>query len=549
MVGDIRTDSGTGFFNQTGGAVIVGTQVSQNWLRLGINTGGSMVYTLSGASSTLTVLGHIYVGESGSGTLNQYDGVISTPNDNLYIAANSGGAGVYNLAAGTLNTGDIRAGLGGSGTYAQTGGVANLRFWLRLGEGATGTGIDNISGGTVNVGQEIRVGELGTGTLNLSGNALVNGADQLTIGMPIDNSNPATFGSGVVNLSGSTVLNLGGEVHVGGGGGNGVINLGGNAVINVTSAKTFDIGDSLNTFANGNFGASNGTLNQTGGTINTAGGEFWVGEYDNSGETTAVGVNTGVYNLSGGVLNQSNWLAVGRAGGSGTVSMTGGTINKTGSGNNIIVGSLGGNGVWNMNGGLITNTTGIVLGENSNGGSFFLNGGVVQANSVTTYENAPATAVGSFYFNGGTLQVTAGTSSSNYFTATNSYIQAGAAVIDTNGFDTTMSNSFVPDPALIGTDGGLTKIGAGSLTLSGTNTSLGGTRVEGGTLVVASPQAIEDGTSLYVGSAGSIFAPVLPSASAAAAVPVPEPGTLALLAAGALATAAARRRKKRLPAR
>ena len=197
-----------------------------------------------------------------------------------------------------------------------------------------------------------------------------------------------------------------------------------------------------------------------------------------------------------------------------------------------------------MGGGLITNTTGLVLGENSNAGNFFLNGGVVQANSVTTFENSSATAVGSLYFNGGTLQASA--SRSNYFTQTNSFIQAGGAIIDTNGFSISASNSFVPDPALIGTDGGLTVLGGGTLTLSGASTYMGGSRVENATLIVTNPAAIEDGTNLYVGPAGSFFAPVVPSpASSAVVAPVPEPGTLVLLAAGVFAIAAAVRRKQR----
>ena len=125
----------------------------------------------------------------------------------------------------------------------------------------------------------------------------------------------------------------------------------------------------------------------------------------------------------------------------------------------------------------------------------------------------------------------ASASRSNYFTQTNSFIQAGGAIIDTNGFSISASNSFVPDPALIGTDGGLTVLGGGTLTLSGASTYMGGSRVENATLIVTNPAAIEDGTNLYAGPAGSFFAPVVPSPASSAAVarPVPEPGTLVLL--------------------
>jgi autotransporter-associated beta strand protein/T5SS/PEP-CTERM-associated repeat protein len=482
MVGDIRTDAGTGFFNQNGGSVIVGSQAFQNWVRLGVNSSGSMVYTISGASSTLTDYGHMYVGESGTGTFNQINGLVNLPNDHVYIGQNSGAIGAYNLSAGTLFAGDIRDGGdggAGSGTFTQTGGLVDLRFWLRLGIQASSQGVFTLNGGTINNGT------------NADGSN--NGGMHINVG---------EAGSGTMNVNGGLM----------------------------TSTGLFDIGGV--DFA----GGGSGVVNQTGGVINNSQGEFWVGE--NGG--------TGVYNLSNGLLTVGSWLAVGRtAGSSGTVNMTGGTINKIGSGN-IIVGSVGGNGTWNMDHGLVTNTTGLILGENTNTGTFFLNGGTVQANGIGSYGTG---ATGYLYFNGGVLQASASNASFLTTSATNStvfpYVQAGGAHIDTNGFAIGIGNPIVPDPALIGTDGGLTVTGGGTLTLSGTDTYAGGTRVEGATLIVTNPQGILDGSNLYVGRASSFFAPVVPSPAAAAAVsPVPEPGTWTLMAA-ILGSVAVYRRMRR----
>ncbi len=83
----------------------------------------------------------------------------------------------------------------------------------------------------------------------------------------------------------------------------------------------------------------------------------------------------------------------------------------------------------------------------------------------------------------------------------------------------------------------LTKVGSGTLVLSGSNTYSGGTYVTGGKLVVTAPDAILDGSNLYLGAnAAAAFGTVVSAdstpASASSPAPVPEPSTLALLAAG-----------------
>ncbi len=305
---------------------------------------------------------------------------------------------------------------------------------LFIGDGSGNNATYNLQGGTLYTGDFGNTG--GNGTINQSG-----GVAQLRYWFYIGANSGAV---GTYNLTGGTLnigknadgtTNGGMNLFVGGNGsgGQGVMNISNGLV---TATGTFHIGE-----------VGSGTVSQTGGTIDDAsgGGEFQVG--NNGG-------GNGIYNLSGsGVLNVSNWFAVGRNGATGVVNMSGGTVNKTGGGN-IIVGSLGGNGTWNMNAGLITNTTGLILGENTNTGTFFLNGGIVQA---TGLGNFGAGATGNLYYNGGVLQATAGNAAYSPTTNFNSYVQAGGAIIDTNGNNIQYPGLISTDPALIGTDGGLNK--------------------------------------------------------------------------------------------
>ncbi len=126
------------------------------------------------------------------------------------------------------------------------------------------------------------------------------------------------------------------------------------------------------------------------------------------------------------------------------------------------------------NGGLIKTGLGTLIlgGTNSYQGGTFLNGGSV---SVSADTNLGA-AAGGLTFDGGTLQVT-GTS----FTSTPRAITWGAGG---GGFDiAAAANTFTVSQALHGV-GGLNKLGAGTLVLSGSSDYSGPTNVNGGTLEV-----------------------------------------------------------------
>ena len=108
------------------------------------------------------------------------------------------------------------------------------------------------------------------------------------------------------------------------------------------------------------------------------------------------------------------------------------------------------------------------------GGTYNLNGGTLTAQVVSRdiYGNA------TFDFNGGTLKP--GAASATFMQGlTVASVQAGGAIIDTTGFDVTVGQALLTGAS---PDGGLTKKGSNTLTLSGANTYTGLTTVNAGTL-------------------------------------------------------------------
>lgn len=227
------------------------------------------------------------------------------------------------------------------------------------------------------------------------------------------------------------------------------LNLGNTAVagtgVFALDGGTVNVTGGNNIFSNN--AAASSVFTQTGGTFNlTGGGYLYMGNQAAPVQTIAV---------SGGVFNAANtgaqYLAI-RGNASITVS---GTAAATF--NNLQIGhpSVGGAGTVNLDGGSLTLAS---MGRNNGTGTFNFNGGLLRASadSATYLQNL-----------------------------TRANVRNGGARIDTQAFNTTiaqvLAHSDIGGDA--GTDGGLTKGGTGTLTLtSGANTYTGATAVNQGTL-------------------------------------------------------------------
>ena len=484
---------GSGSLNATGN-LLVGA--------FGDNRTGTIRVNTSG---TLAVSGELFIGDSQNSTGNfLLESGTMTANNKIFVGNNKAN-GTLTMSGGTLTkTGGDETFVGrdqGTGTITQSGGTITLNHNLYVGQSSGSTGTYNISGSSVlNVARDFVVGrESGTGTLNMTGGTITKTGDEKFIvghnngvgtvvqsGGTISANNELYIGnenasaSGTYTLSGTGALNVANEVVVGRESGTGVLNVD---------------GGTLTTSGNGNMyvGRRNGTgtLNQSAGTI-SVNKEFGVGTRDDNK------IGTGTYNLSGGLLTASNNIFIGKEeGASGTMTMTGGTM--TGSdkliiGHNRASGSLShsagtvnvqnevyiGNensassvGTYTLSGSAALNVGNEVqVGRDNGTGTFNLNGG-----TVTTKKIEGGNGSATVNFNGGIVK--AKQDESNFITNLDTAnLQGGGAVINSDGYQLATSQVFT------GT-GGITKNGAGTLTLSSTSSFTGATTVAGGTLVIS----------------------------------------------------------------
>ena len=413
------------------------------------------------------------------------------------------------LAAGVLQAGTAGA-LGSSGTLAFNGGTLRYSTTNQTDYSGRFATADNQAVRVDTNGQNVT---FATGLTSPGGSLTKSGFGTLTLTGASTYTGDTTVLAGTLVLAGSINGGNGPTLTVNGDGASvSTLNqIGGSSVtvgnlllgrFNENSNGTYTLsGGSLSTrFAYVGF-LGRGTFNQSGGTFSTNGNNLYVGQNPGS---------TGTYNLSGTGNLSTGPIVVGHTSdSSGTFNQSGGIVSTNG--NNLYVAlDAGSSGTYNLSGGSLT--TGLTqVSDNNNVGTFTQTGGTHTTATLALTGNDAASR-GTYTLSGGTLNVgtvssgdggVSGTSTFNFDGGTlrpsasttgfmsgltTANVQAGGARIDTAGFNVTVAQALVHDttagaPA---TDGGLLKNGAGTLTLTGTNTYTGATTVGAGTLSVAS---------------------------------------------------------------
>ncbi len=354
------------------------TPSSTSWI--GYNQGSTGVVNISGESSTWSGINGLYIGHSGSGTLNIENGgaVTATANSSSYsneyfIGYNAGATGVVSVSGNnsTWTTGDLSVGYSGSGTLNIANGGKVSSFTsdsysidsnVSIGLKAGSIGIANVSGdnSTWATGS-LTVGDSGDGTLSITNGGVVSS------NVNYRNSSYANMYAIVGRNGGSK-----GAVNVSGEGSSWTTNQG----ITIGTSGTLAVTDGgyVASFTNGTGSSSSeggGVISSTGSIIVSGSGSKLIAgsTLTVSGATSYVnGVNVGPEGTlaisDGGAVTDSIGVIGGSNGAKGAVTVDNATWINTSS---LYVGNYVGNssnygiGTLNIiNGGKVQNNNGYI---------------------------------------------------------------------------------------------------------------------------------------------------------------------------------------------
>lgn len=362
-----------------------------------------------------------------------------------------------------------------------------------------GTPTNNVTAATGLTIGAITLDSTFTGSVTMSGANTVSGATTIS-GGTLNLTNASGLGASAITV------NSGGILSLSAGNATYTNTVSGAGVANVTTNPSGDAN------LNGNWSGFTGTLNLNGSgnfktrfntnqanlisssaTINVNAGTtlylnqalnygasvhlFGAGNSENLGalRIESNGNQTGSVTLHGNSFIGANFAATI----SGSIGETGGSFGFTKQGSNTL--TLTGNNTYT---GATILSSGTLSVSSDSAGAYHLGG--AGTNGIT--------------FDGGTLQIT-GTTMTSFGSHTPNFNAGKTVTLDIAH----AANNFTISQALNQTTGGLTKLGAGTLTLSGANTYSGGTRANAGTLVLSGtrPDQAGGGDWLSVNNIGA----------------------------------------------
>ncbi len=550
LSGNIATGTGTPTLSKAGAGTLVlsgnntygpasgtiGTTLSAGTLQVGSNTAIS--------TGDLAVTGNAIL-QAGAAGLTLANNAIITAGDVLTVDTQANTlilSGVLSQTGTSSALTKIGAGtliLTGNNTYAGATTISNGTLQLGNATAAgsvTGTIVDNAAL-VSNRSNDYSLGNLisGTGTFTQAG------SDNVTLSAANTFSGDTAISAGTLILANASALqnstlnynNQGGALSFGTltavtlGGLKGAQDL---ALTNTTpAAVALTIGNNnQNTVYTGALTGGGSILKIGNGSLTLSGANGYTGTTTASSGTLTLG---GTSNLTGQIIDTTgaaiivadsaviNSSVAPNFATAGTASSTSLTVKNTaqvtvpslsigntgvqqGANNFVTVqdtAALTVSGVFNIN----NSNTGTTQGSNP---TLNLNGGTLSVGSFAS-PGASTTHLSTIHFNGGVVKALADDTSPTVFflpsiTSFTGAVDTGGAQFDTNGHSITIAANLTHGTGT--PDGGLTKLGSGTLTLTGTNTYTGNTNINVGTLNFNATAALGAATNSVVFGGGTL---------------------------------------------